>query len=296
MSSILEPIKALFSPVRPLWACELTSQHVIVTGVDSSRKRIAGNFSTSLPANSLTGSLIEKNLTDPQVVYDLTKQALQRAGFKGFEISVVIPDDSARIAFVAAESLPSAHDERAAFIRWKLKKTIPFDIESAQIAYKVIGSHTSNGESGVDLMVAISPRSVVAEYENLFEKLDVHAGFILPSSLAALNLYQPPEGDSIYVKATPDAITTTIFRGGAPRFYRRVGDMPLYDAVYPTILYYQDKLGGTGRVNLCVCGYDKALSAQLTVLSQRLEIPVKRAEPAGVHDLYKPALGAADYR
>lgn len=295
-SSILDPIKTLFSPVRPLWACELTVRHVVVAGLDSSRKRVAGNVSTPLPPNSVAGSLLEKNLTDSQAVYDLTKQSLHKAGYKGFEISVVIPDDSARIAFLAAESLPAGNEERETFIRWKLKKTVPFDIDAAQIAYKVIGSHTSNGAAGIDIMVAVSPRAIVTEYENLFEKLDLHAGFIIPSTLAALNLYQPPAGDSIYVKVAPDATTTTIFRDGVPRFYRRVGEVSLYDAVYPTILYYQDKLGGTASVSLCVCGYDRDLDAQLRDLAQRLGVVVKRAEPANVHDVYKPVLGAAEFR
>src|SRR5262249_1183889 len=155
-------------------------------------------------------------------------------------------------------NLPAGHDERETFIRWKLKKNLPFDVDSAQIAYRVLEPRDSskNGK-GADLMVAISPRAVVEEYENLLQSLDLHAGFVMPSTVAALNLYSTAKDDAVVVKVAPGCITTTVFQHGNPRFYRRVAEMPLHDAVYPTILYYQDKLGGGALTTVVVCGYDR---------------------------------------
>ena len=51
-----------------------------------------------LPADAITGSLAGKNLVDSGVVLEITKDAMRRAGVRGFEMSVVIPDDSCRIA------------------------------------------------------------------------------------------------------------------------------------------------------------------------------------------------------
>jgi hypothetical protein len=95
------------------------------------------------------------------------------------------------------------------------------------------------------------------------------------------------------VKIAPDSVATTIFKNHRPRFYRRVTDMPLYDAVYPTMMYYQDKLGGNVLSNALLCGYDKALNREMDELEDKLGLTVRSMGPNNVEDIYKPALGAA---
>jgi type IV pilus assembly protein PilM len=298
LTSVLDPIKQLFSPPRPLWACEFTAQHIIVAGVDSSRKRIAGSVAAALPGDTLVGSLSDRNIQHSDAALDIVRNALKEVGARGFEISVVIPDDSSRIAFLTADSLTGTTQDRETFVRWKLKKTVPFDVDSAQIAYQVLGPHVGAEGKGIDIVVALSPRSIVQEYEELLERLDLHAGYVVPSTLATMNLYPSAAGfakeDVLLVKIGPDSITTTVFQNNRPRFYRRVGRIPVYDAVYPTMMYYQDKLGGTALAGAMVCGYDKDPQAEIAELQDKLGVPVKRLEPKTVDDIYKPALGAVD--
>lgn len=247
-----------------------------------------------MPAGMLVGSLSEKNLPDPEAVLHLTRDTLNRAGFKGFELTVVLPDDSSRIAFVTVDSLAGSEEDKDAFVRWKLKKSMPFDVDAAQIAYSVLGPHEGAEGKGVDVMVALSPRSVVREYEDLFEKLDLHAGRVLPSTLAALSLLRLPAQDSLFIKSAPGSVTTTVFRNQRPRFYRRMTGTSLYDAAYPTVLYYQDKLGGDRFADLTVCGYDQENKAEIADLESKLGIPVRRMEPRSVEDIFKPVFGALD--
>ncbi|PYS38474.1 MAG: hypothetical protein DMG14_17535 [Acidobacteria bacterium] len=276
---LVETITEFFNPQAPLWACELTSKHVIVAGVNSHRNRVASKSVAELPAG--------KNV---EATRPLMSQILAQAGFKGSEIAVVVPDETARIAFLTAENLSSNSEERRTFIRWKLKKSLPFDVDSAQVAYRILGRR--RGGTGVDLLVAVSPHSVVQEYETLFEALAIHAGMILPSTLAALNLFTAPASDALFVKIAPDCVTTTVFQGRRVQFYRRVTDVSLYDAVYPTVLYYQDKLGGTTFERLFVCGYDADLQRSLDDVQEKLGLAAERIGPESVEDIYKPALGA----
>jgi hypothetical protein len=295
LTSVLDPVKRLFSPPKPLWACEFTERHIIVAGVDSSHKRIVGSTAVALPGETVLGSLSDRNLLNSDVVLDHARGALREAGARGFEVSVVIPDESSRIAFITAESLTGTRQDRETFVRWKLKKSTPFDVDSAQIAYQVLGPHVGPDGKGLDLVVALSPRSIVQEYEELLEKLDLHAGFVVPSTLAAMNLY--PSGlaeDVLFVKISAESITTTVFQNSRPRFYRRVGRIPIYDAVYPTMMYYQDKLGGTTLASAIVCGYEKDPQSEIAELQEKLGVPVRRMEPKSIDDIYKPALGAVD--
>jgi type IV pilus assembly protein PilM len=296
--SVLDPVKKIFGSPRPLWACEFTARHVIVAGVDSSHKKVVGKIVEPLPSGSIVGSLGDKNIADIPAVRDLTKDALRQAGHRGFEISVVVPDESSRITFVTVESLAGKAEDRDAFIRWKLKKSVPFDVDTAQMAYQVLGPHEGPEGKGFDVMVALSPRAIVQEYEDLFERLDIHAGYIVPSGVAVMNLYPATTSntradDTLFVKIAPDSVATTIFKNHRPRFYRRVTDMPLYDAVYPTMMYYQDKLGGNVLSNALLCGYDKALNREMDELEDKLGLTVRSMGPNNVEDIYKPALGAA---
>jgi hypothetical protein len=281
--SFVETITEFFKPQPPLWACELTSKHVIVAAVNSHRNKIAEKFGADLPGD---GKL--------ETARPVVQQLLAQVGFKGSEIAVVVPDETARIAFLTAEH-PSKHsEEQQTFIRWKLKKSIPFDVDTAQIAYRILGPH--RGGTGVDILVALSPRSVVQEYEALFNSLDIHAGIVLPSTLAALNLLTMAAGDTLFVKVAPDCITTTVFQNRRIQFYRRVTDLSLYDAIYPTVLYYQDKLGGQAFERLAVCGYDPTMQPSLDEVQEKLGLTPQRMEPKSVEDIYKPALGAVHLR
>jgi hypothetical protein len=276
---LVETVTDFFKPQVPVWSCELTTRHVIIAGVNSRRNKISDKFAAELS----TG----KDVKDAR---PLVQALLSEVKFKGSEIAVVVPDSTARLAFLTAENPSSNPEEQQTFIRWKLKKSIPFDVDTAQVAYRILGPH--RGGPGVDMLVALSPRAVVREYEALFDALDIHAGVILPSTLAALNLVTPPVGDALFVKVAPDCVTTTVFQSRRIQFYRRVTDASLYDAVYPTVLYYQDKLGGNALQHLYVCGYDGDLQMSLEEIQMKLGLSAQRVEPKAVEDIYKPALGA----
>ena len=71
--------------------------------------------------------------------------------------------------------------------------------------------------------------------------------------------------------------------------------MSLYDAVYPTVMYYQDKLGGGALASVAVCGYDRDVRFDLAELQKKLDLPVHTLGPDGIEDIYKPALGAMNF-
>ncbi len=290
---LTEKISDVFKPQVPLWACELTSRHIIVAGVDRSRSGIRATAASELPAGVVSTSYSEANIRNSDLLRSSVKQLLTQAGFSGSEIVLVVPDDSSRIAFLTAEKSSKDPDEQRTFIRWKLKKTIPFDVDSAQVAYRILGPQS--GGAGVEMLVALSPRAIVEEYENLFDAMDIHAGMVVPSTLAALNLLHPPAGDSLVLKVGSDCVTTIVFKDQRIQFYRRVSEASLYDASYPTVMYYQDKLGGGGLKNLFVCGYHSEIRLSLIELQAKLGLSPQRIGPTDVSDIFKPALGSVHF-
>ncbi len=288
--TLVDKIAEIFQPPVPLWACELTSRHVIVAGLNKRRDKVKSKVAADLVSRSVIGSLSETNIPNKDATRAAVLETLNRAGFEGSEIVLIIPDDSVRIAFLTVENLPKNPAEQQTFIRWKLKKTVPFDVDAAQLAFRILGTRTG---SAADLLVTLSPRSIIQEYEDLFDSMALHAGLVVPSTLAALNLLPPPASDTLFLKIAPDCITTSVLQRGRIQFYRRVVDVSVYDAVYPTVMYYQDKLGGKALERLIVCGYDADVRSSIADLQQKLGLSAHRLDPKDIEDIFKPVLGGA---
>jgi type IV pilus assembly protein PilM len=286
--TLIDRIVDVFQPQAPLWACEFTSRHVIVAGVSKQRNKVIARVAGKLSPRSVNGSLTDTNIPNKEAMQASVREALSQAGFAGSEIVAVVPDDAVRIAFLNVEKLSKDPEEQQTFIRWKLKKTVPFDVDSAQVSFRNLGTRA---DGTTDLLVTLSPRTIVEEYQDLFDVMGLHAGIVVPSTLAALNLVRVPSNDCLFLKIAPACITTTIFKNGRIQFYRRVADLSPYEAVHPTLMYYQDKLGGTALEQLVVCGYDSDIRIYITELQEKLGIAAVRLDPKSVEDIFKPALG-----
>ena len=94
--------------------------------------------------------------------------------------------------------------------------------------------------------------TVIQEYENLFDSMDIHAGLVMPSTLAALGLFIPPQPIRCFSRL-PCVHHNIGLSAGRMQFYRRVVDVSAYEAVYSTLMYYEDKLGGDALGQLVVC-------------------------------------------
>ncbi len=280
-----QSIPRLFGPDVPTWACELTARHVIVVGATPDRRNVDAKAVVDLPAGVLNADLKASNF-DREKLAPVVRQALDQAGFSGSEIVLVIPDEATRVSVLNVDSFPDERAAQRSFILWKLKKNVPFDVDTAQLAYKKLGE---NGTVG--LLVVLSPSSVTSQYEDLMESMGLHAGVLGPSTPAAFNLLDLGSGDTLFVKLGPSSITTSVFVEGELKFYRKVPSQSAYEAVYPTIMYYQDKLGGSHIRQLIVCGYDGD-SPSVDVELRKLSVPIGHLHSSGLEDLYKPALGA----
>ena len=275
----------LFSPDVPLWAVELTPSHVVVIQAARDRQRILARAVAPLEAGALIAGLRETNIVDTMAVRDVIQAALDGAGFSGSELSLVIPDEAVRIALLNVDSLPKVDADRRAIIRWKLKKNVPFDLDSARVEYQILREGPK-----VELLVALSREAVAGQYQEGIESLGLHAGIVSPSTTAALNLLPEADGDVLFVKKSPTSVTTSIVMGGMLRFYRRVALGPLYDVVYPTLMYYQDTLGGSGLSEAFICG-EEIQESEAEEMTKRIGVRMGRLHSSEAGDVYKPALG-----
>jgi type IV pilus assembly protein PilM len=161
---------------------------------------------------------------------------------KSKDVIVVLPDVAIRMILLDFESLPGKREEIEPVIRFRLKKSLPFDVDQAVLSYEVT---RSNGT--VRVAAAVAPREVIEEYEKAFRDIGYEPGVVLPSSLAALGLVDG-ERPTLVLKVDPMNITITAVEHHELRLVRTL-DNPhggifsatdLSEAVLPSIVFFED--------------------------------------------------------
>src|SRR6516165_6693069 len=110
------------------------------------------------------------------------------AGKKRRQAAVLLPDAAARVTVLDFDSFPDSAEEQLSLVKFRVKKTIPFDIDSAAVNY--FRQPGANRKGKIEVVAVTVALEVLARYEALFRNAGFHPGDITISALAALNLYQ----------------------------------------------------------------------------------------------------------
>src|SRR5262249_50831462 len=132
--------------------------------------------------------------------------------------SVILPDYAARVTLLDFDSFPSTAEDQLSLIRFRVKKTIPFDVDSASVSYFVQPSSSKGKVEVVAVSVAVE---VMARYEALFRSAGFHPGEITTSALAALNLYHG-SGVGVVAKLAGRVLTVIVLDGEILKLFRCV--------------------------------------------------------------------------
>lgn len=198
----------------------------------------------NLPTGALVPSAVETNITDQTAVKGAVASVLSRLRAKDEEIALIVPDPVIRVFVQHFDQFPRSPQEAEPMLRWKLKKSVPFEADETVISYM----RQAPREDGVDVVTALARLRIVREYEGLAEGLGLFPGVILSSSLAAITLlddHQP----TLLARVSGPALTTAIVREGVLCGYRctelpaqNTGLTPqmLLEEIYPVAAYYQD--------------------------------------------------------
>jgi type IV pilus assembly protein PilM len=212
----------------------------------------------------LTASPSAPNFSRPDLYREaLPKVSLQTAP-KRASTALVIPDYAARIAILDFEDFPVKHEDRLELLRFRLRKSVPFPIDEAQLAYSVQLEETGHREV---LTVTIA-RPILMEYESIFVDAGYRLGLVLPSSIAALPLCNQSEsGLTLLVKAAGPTLSVILLDRGRIRLVRSIDftgeesefERPAPRVVLPllqqTLAYCEDQLGqAAARILLCGFG------------------------------------------
>jgi type IV pilus assembly protein PilM len=168
------------------------------------------------------------------------------------DAALVLPDNCARVAVLDFDNFPTDAKEQLSLIRFRMKKSVPFDVESAAVSYWP--QETAGGKR--DVVAAVAPVEIIARYEAPFRAAGLNPGYVTTSSLAMLRLVSGREV-TVVAKLTGRILTLMVLKDGALKLIRclEIGDIAA--DLYPTFAYVEDQLG-TKAQRLLLCGFGDA--------------------------------------
>jgi type IV pilus assembly protein PilM len=228
---------------KPKLACEISADRILAGRVSESGGRsLEACVSNELAPGSVVPDLIETNLRQPDGVFEILRDTLTSLGGRSHDVIAVLPDAAVRVMLLDFETLPSKREEAESVVRFRLKKSLPFDVDKAQVSYHV---QPSNG--GLRVIAAVALTNVIEDYEAAFRQAGFEPGVVMPSMLAALgaaNAQQP----SLVIKVDARTTSIAILDGQQLLLFRTLENTrgvtitgeQLAEEVYPSVVFFQD--------------------------------------------------------
>src|SRR5260370_25977636 len=124
-------LASLFQDPPPAYAIELSEAGM-------ARRDIAEAPEThfrGLGAGTISVSPLRDNILMPDELA-VSVRSLAPANVRRKDTALILPDYCARVAVLDFDSFPSDTKEQLALVRFRLKKSVPFDVESAAVGHR----------------------------------------------------------------------------------------------------------------------------------------------------------------
>jgi type IV pilus assembly protein PilM len=248
---LLNRLKSLLQDPPPGMAFEISEAGIAAARIGS---RAELGFQPLKPG-TVSVSPIHQNVADPEEFAEAVRAlAGTQAARKRKEVALILPDFSSRIAVLDFDSFPSEPKEQLSLVKFRLKRSVPFDVESAAVGYWAqVGA-----DKRIDVVTVVTPLEIVARYEAPFRAAGMHPGLVTMSALAALEL-APDKGLVAMAKLTGRALSVLV-RDDATLKLARCVELPSTEfedvaaVLIPTFVYVEDNFGRRAE-KLVLCGF-----------------------------------------
>ena len=298
MSRLSQVKHWLLDPEPPGVGVEFRPGEIVIARFDEGgRGEMDLCLRAPIPPGVVDFSMLRPNLIEPEALAAFIQKLFDEADVKGGRIGLTLPDMLARISVVELPGAPRSSTEAKELLRFRVKKSLPFDADEARLSYQAVPGSPS-------FLTGIMHEEVPAQYERLFADLGFHVGVIETSSLSLLKLWEPvvaetlsPEQDYFFLNLEETYFTVSLVRNRSRLvLVRTVGhrsplldtealdlrERPSYEAedllreLLPTFIYYQEKLGGSSLARVYYRSLRPDLGELAGVLEEQFDVP---AEP-----------------
>lgn len=199
--------------------------------------RLAQTAILPLAAGTVTPAPAAANIGDPEALSATLRTALERVGGLGRDVVLLLPDLAVRVSLLEFDEIPHRAEEVAALVRFRLRKTLPFDAESAALSAQVLG-----GGEERSVLAVVAERARLEEYEAALERAGARAARVLPAGLAALEAAPQLGHGTLLLRQEGNVLTSAFAWREVPRLFRVVAGAPEigYEDIYPSAAFFRD--------------------------------------------------------
>jgi type IV pilus assembly protein PilM len=259
-------LATLFKDPPPAYAFELSEAGI--SSAELARAPQTG-FHPLTPGTISVSPLRDNILMPDELAAAVRGLAPVNGNRKRRDTALILPDYCTRVAVLDFDSFPADPKEQLSLVRFRMKKSVPFDVESAAVGYWSQGTGTGKQ----DVVAAVAPVEIIARYEAPFRAVGMNPGFVTTSSLAMLQLIDGREV-AVVAKLTGAALTLMVLKHGVLKLIRclELGDVAA--DLYPTFAFVEDQLGVKAD-RLLLCGFGSATEEYQRQFQKDLGIPVE---------------------
>jgi type IV pilus assembly protein PilM len=251
--AILQRLTAVFQDPPPEYVFEIGPRSVALARAVGGTQAVV----EELPPSVLSPSPVRDNVIEADALEQAIKRLVNSTGSSRRQrrAALVLPDHSARVSVLDFDRFPVKPEEQMPLLQFRLKKTLPYDIDSAAISY-FTQPMTKAGKH--EVVAVATPLEVIARYEAPFRAANVHVGIVTISHLAMLDLIAPT-GVVIVAKLSGGILTVMAIDHGILRLVRslELTEITLDEIaadLYPTFAYSEDSFGARPET-LLLCGF-----------------------------------------
>lgn len=239
-------------------------------------RKFSGVTQHPLPPETVSASPVRDNILAPEALAEAVRAITPPVpGRKRRSAALILPDHSARLVVVDFDSFPDKPDEQESLVRFRMKRSVPFDVETAALSF---WRQSSPGGKSHEVVVAVTPLEIVARYEAPFRALNIQTGFVTISSLAAIELVSA-DGISVLAKINGRILTVLVLQHGVLKLVRslELTESSLAEIaadLFPTFIYIEDNFQSKAA-RLLLCGFGDLESSATSQFESDLAIPVE---------------------
>ncbi|HTQ97762.1 MAG TPA: pilus assembly protein PilM [Candidatus Acidoferrum sp.] len=271
---------------HPLVAFEISPEQVAGVRFGRAGSHVAYDIEP-LPKGAIVPSAIESNMANITAVKAAVAKVCEALGAKDEDVALLVPDPVIRVFVQHFDEFPRSADEAIPMLRWKLKKSVPFEVEETLLSYM----RQAPKAEGVDVVTAIARLRIVKEYESVLEEAGLRPGVVLSTTLAAVSLLEDQK-PTLLARVAGTSLTTAIVREGVLAGYRCT-ELPVHtdaltphlllEEIYPLAAYYQDTWQ-EGIQAVRVAGLGNRLPEFVRPLEEEFKCSVRSLLSAAISD------------
>lgn len=224
-------------------------------------------------------SPITDNILKADVLADKVRSLTGTAtGRKRGRAVLILPDFCARVAVLEFDSFPADQKEQQSLVRFRMKRSVPFDVESAVISFF---PQVAKGK-GTEAVVVAAALEIVSRYEAPFRAAGLHPGIVTTSGIAMLELERRAD-ISVIARMSGRVLTVVVQQSGIVKLVRTVelteiSREEIMGVLFPTLAFVEDQYQSKpARVLFCgmgeADGWEAELGTPVEILRSRFGTP-----------------------